>query len=177
MRNTHKLKMLFAAGLAAFSVSTFAGTTLLSDYKIVYQAPTPTWKLANQQQDAEGYTMQYQPKSVKTSFQSITLNYGKGIQVSLKDSMQQVVSEMNTTDCQRKESNILKQDDKTLVFSTLLDQCANGKTLTQVFKVFNMPDGQYSIVYSADAKSSSSSIQQMESMIESAKLVPAHQTT
>lgn len=177
MRRVNKMKMILALGLTTLSVSTFAGTTLLSDYKIVYQAPTPSWKLANQQQDAEGYTMQYQPKAANSPFQSITLNYGKGIQVSLKDSMQQVVSEMNTTDCQRKESNILKQDDKTLVFSTLLDQCSNGKTLTQVFKVFSMPDGQYSIVYSADAKPSSTSIQQMESMIESAKLVPAHQTT
>src|SRR5204863_3283587 len=105
--------------------------------KVVYKNNNAQWKLANQQQDPLGYSYQYQPTS-SNAFQTITVNYGKNIQMSLKDSLQQVVSEMNTTDCQRKESNIIKQDKNMMVFKTVLAECPNGKSLEQVFKVFSM---------------------------------------
>ena len=174
MRKTTLFKALSIVSLCALSFSAFAETELASPYQISYQAPA--WKLANKQQDPDGYTFQYQPANAQKHFESITVNYGKGIQSSLKDSMQQVVSEMNTTGCQTRESSILKEDTKTLVFKTVLDQCTNGKSLTQIFKVFNTPDGQYSIVYSVDSvMHANKSPDKMESIIESAKLTPTKQ--
>lgn len=178
MRRFNKISLILAFSLTAFTATGFAETNLISEYKIVYQTPATSWKLANHQQDADGYTFQYQPPTANTNFQSITINYGKGIQIPLKDSMHQVVSEMNTTDCQRKESDVIKQDQRTLVFRTSLAECSNGKSLVQIFKVFNMPDGQYSIVYSADSQSNSiPDMLKMQSLIEAATLSPIHQST
>lgn len=161
--------------ISLFTTSVFAATDVNSSYKIVYKTNNTQWKLANQQQDPEGYSYQYQPNPTSEGFRTITINYGKNVQLSLKDSMQQVVGEMNTTDCQRKESNVLKQDQHTLVFKTVLAECPNGKSLEQVFKVFSMPDGQYSIVYSTDSISPSNpDSQKMQAMIESAELQPVH---
>jgi len=54
-----------------------------------------------------------------------------------------------------------------------MDHCNNGKSLRQTFKVFNMPDGQYSILYAADPSIvSQETILKMNITIESAKIVP-----
>lgn len=158
--------------LLAFNFLVLGSDVLASEsnYKVSFKLPQPQqWQLESNTKDAEGYTQIY----ASTNDETLTINYGKGITTSLKNSMQQVLDGIALSNCQRHGSKVITQKKNELVFTTFLDQCQNGKTLKQIYKVFNMPDGQYSISYTTAANTTSSKqIQKMEAIVKTAKIVP-----
>lgn len=167
---------LVMTSVGILSQSACAESPAGAKYKIDIKFPSSMhWQLKDNQQDATGYMQTYLPRDShsKTS-QSVNFNYGKDIKTSLKDSMREVLNVMSGTDCKVKTSKILKQVDNYLVFDTFLDKCSNGKSLQQVFKVFNMPDGQYSVIYVADPhKVTSTTFKTMQVVVVNAKMVHA----
>lgn len=139
-------------------------------YKIDYALPKGMQtKLLNDEQDVGGYVKTY----ILQGAGILSVNYGRNIKASLKDSMQQVANVMARTNCQVRDTKILKEEPNMLMFSTTMDKCANGKSLRQIFKVYNMQDGQYSILYATEPQAvSSDAMHKMEQVMESAKVVP-----
>lgn len=127
----------------------------MAKYRVNFRLPkTQKWDLVSVEQDANGYAKSYRSASSRgvAADQSFYINYGRGIKTSLQASMHEVVSALGNTGCKRTDSKIITLNKNVLVFTASADQCMNGRTIWQVFKVFNMPDGQYSIVYSANPK-------------------------
>ncbi len=124
-------------------------------YKIHFRLPASEhWALVSVEQDANGYAKSYRSLTARglSADQSFYINYGHNIKTPLVDSMHEVVSALAGTGCQRTGSKVEKLTQTTLTFTASADQCMNGRPISQVFKVFNMADGQYSIVYSANPK-------------------------
>lgn len=170
----HKRMIFFISlfSLIGFASSVFAESTS-AKYRIDLQLPyAMQWRLADNQQDATGYIQTFIPKgSRKIAGQSLNFNYGKGVKMPLQESMKEVLSVMAGTDCKRKSSSVIQQKSNYLVFTTLLDKCSNGKALQQIFKVFNMPDGQYAVIYVADPHHvPSKTIHTMHAIVMSAKI-------
>lgn len=153
-----------------FLNSAFAAPEGAPAYMIDYSLPsTMQTRVLNNEQDVGGYVKTY----IVQGAGILSINYGKNIKASLKDSMQQVINVMAKTNCKVRDTKILKEEPTMLMFSTTMDQCANGKSLRQIFKVFNMPDGQYSILYATEPKVvSADAVKKMEEVIQSAKIVP-----
>lgn len=132
------------------------------------------WQMVQNVFDKNGYARTYMlPQVNNTTPESVTISYGRNIHTSVKASMQEVVGNFHKINCKQKQSHVIDEKTNTLVFSTTIDQCHNGKAVTQIFKVFNMPDGQYSIIYSADPrKTPKSTIAEMQKAVVRGKLVP-----
>jgi hypothetical protein len=157
------------------STKTKAETKKLQAYTFDFNPPRASdWQLVQNAFDKNGYARTYMlPQTGDATPESVTISYGRNIHTSVKASMQEVVDNFKKINCKQKQSHVIQQKTDALVFSTTLDQCTNGKAVTQIFKVFNMPDGQYSIIYSADPrKTSKSAIADMQKAVESGKLVP-----
>ncbi len=132
------------------------------------------WQLVQNVFDANGYARTYMlPQTGDALPESVTISYGKHIHTSPKASMREVVDNFKKIHCKQKQAHLISQKEDTLVFSTLINQCDNGKALQQIFKVFDTPDGQYSIIYSADPrKTPASAVEQMQKAVVAGKLVP-----
>ncbi len=146
-----------------------------SKYRITFKMPkTQRWELVSVEQDSVGYAKSYRAQHVTglAAEQSFYLNYGHNIKTPLLASMNEVESSIAATECQKKETRIIKQHDNSLTFMVSADKCSNGHALWQVFKVFNMPDGQYSIVYTANSKVVPKSvIQEMKTVVTQAQII------
>lgn len=127
------------------------------------------WILVENEQDAFGYIKTFQPKEqIDNKIQSVIINYSKE-KISLEESMAQVQVVMSKADCKQKDAHVIQQSKDILVFATLLDQCTNGKSLVQVFKVFNAKEGQFSVIYNATPELVDASVvQRMQHVVESA---------
>lgn len=132
------------------------------------------WQLVQNEFDARGYARTYALQKVENAQdQNVTISYGRFIKTSLKGSMKEVVDNIKQTQCKQQQVKTIQSKKDSLVFSTAINQCRNGKALHQIFKVFNMPDGQYSIIYTANPqKISTKTIAQMQQAVVAAKLVP-----
>lgn len=127
--------------------------TVLAKNKVNFKLPSSQkWDLVSVEQDANGYAKSYRSRSAKgpSADQSFYINYGYGIKTPLLDAMHEVTGSLTHTGCKQTNSKVEKSGKNTLVFTISADHCTNGRSVWQVFKVFNMMDGQYSIVYSAN---------------------------
>ncbi|HSW93354.1 MAG TPA: hypothetical protein VLJ15_03250 [Gammaproteobacteria bacterium] len=144
--------------------------------KVVFKLPTSQrWVLVNVEQDANGYARSYRSMFAKglSADQSLYINYGRNIKTPLTQSMHEVVNSLASTGCEKTASKIEKTGQNRLVFTATADQCPNGRPVSQVFKVFNTADGQYSIVYSANPKVVPVRYrQQMRQVVMNATLAP-----
>ena len=161
---------------ACSNVQQNANTTVAAaKYKVNFQLPkNQKWDLVSIEQDANGYAKSYRSVNAvnMAADQSFYINYGHNIKTSLLESMQEVVGGMASTGCQHTQSKIVKLEKNTLIFISSAEQCLSGRSVWQVFKVFNMPDGQYSIVYSANPTVvPSTTTQQMKTVVTTAKII------
>jgi len=142
-------------------------------YKIQFPDPVASQWSRTSQSDASGYTVTYNRiNSANAQQQNIKVNYGKNIQTSFVDSIKEVNNTLDAANCQRHSLKILSQTKYSIMFEAVLDQCPTGNAMTSVYKVFNQPDGQYSIIYTADPRVVSSGIVEgMTKMIKSARVI------
>lgn len=145
-------------------------------YKVNFRLPASLrWSLVSVEQDANGYAKSYRSLAARglSADQSFYINYGHNIKTPLMASMREVVNSLGSTGCKRSNSKIVKITPDTLVFTATADHCTNGRPVSQVFKVFNMTDGQYSIVYSANPNAVSSKVrQEMKNVVTYATISP-----
>jgi hypothetical protein len=130
------------------------------------------WTLFKNVQDTAGYNKIYLPrKADNMSDQNISVSYGVNISTPIDDTMQEVVSVLDKTDCEIADSKVIKKEHNSIVFEVLLDRCANNKSAVQIFKVFDVDEGQYSVFYSADLeKVDESTLQKMKMAIQNSRL-------
>ncbi|EKD54424.1 MAG: hypothetical protein ACD_60C00087G0036 [uncultured bacterium] len=144
-------------------------------YKVSFNFPKhQQWDLVSVEQDANGYAKSYRSLSAKgmAKDQSFYINYGHNIETPMLASMNEVVGSMSNTGCKRTHSKIVSLNKNTLVFIASADECMSGRSIWQIFKVFNMQDGQYSIVYSGNPNAVPvSTMQQMKTVVMGAKIV------
>jgi hypothetical protein len=136
------------------------------------------WTLVENDQDEAGYIKTYQPKEqIDKKIQSLIISYGRGLRPSLSESLRQVKNAMADVACRQKDVRVVKENSHDLTFAALLDDCANGRSMVQIFKVFNAKEGQYSIIYTVvPDQVDSSTIHTMQSVIESAVIAKALHT-
>ena len=146
-----------------------------SKYRVSFNMPkSQKWDLVSVEQDSEGYAKSYRSLTAKglAANQSFYINYGRGIKTPLLASMNEVESSIAATECSQKQTHVVNHAVDSLIFTVSANQCSNGQALWQVFKVFNMPDGQYSIVYTANPKVvSTGNIQQMKTVVTRARII------
>jgi hypothetical protein len=130
------------------------------------------WTLVENNQDDAGYIKTYQPKDqIDKKIQSVIISYGSGSRPSLSESLHQVKIAMANAVCRQKDVRVVKENNNDMTFATLLDECANGRSLVQIFRVFNAKDGQYSIIYTAAPGLVDAHVmQKMQQAIESAAI-------
>jgi len=167
-----KKSIVFMIGIVVCTQIVLADTKLDSPYKITFSAPqNMDWQLAKQKNDNRGYFLNYLPAKNARN-QSILINYGRGIRTSLTNAMNQAVNAQKNADCRNKTHKVLTREKNSLTFKTHLSTCRGGFELTQIFKVFNKPDGQYSIIYSAkNTDVNAKTIAALEKTIRNAKLI------
>lgn len=127
--------------------------TAMAKNKVNFKLPSSQkWDLVSVEQDANGYAKSYRSATARglSADQSFYINYGHNIKTPLLESMHEVVGSLASTGCKHTSSKMERLGKNTLIFTTAADHCMSGRATWQVFKVFNMPDGQYSIVYSAN---------------------------
>lgn len=177
------MKKLLVVGLAACSL-VLSGCTNMGQgansnvasakYKVKFQLPaSQKWDLVSVEQDSNGYAKSYRSATAKglSADQSFYINYGHGIRTPLLESMHEVVGSLASTGCKHTNSKIIKLESNELIFSAAAEQCMSGRSVWQVFKVFNMEDGQYSIVYSGNPSAVSEKTRdQMKAVVMSAKI-------
>lgn len=136
------------------------------------------WQLVQNAFDPNGYARTYMlPQTGQVEPESVTISFGRNIHTTLNSSMQEVVDSLKKIHCQDKKSHVIKKQEDSLVFYTLINRCDNGKALQQIFKVFNTKGGQYSIIYSTDPrKTSAKRIAEMQQAVIAGKLVPIPKT-
>lgn len=143
-------------------------------YKIVFQQPkTMHWDLAAVEQDREGYAKVYHASGATelAADQSLTVNYGHHLRVPLLVSLHDVVHSLQDMGCQNVQPHILQKKRHSIIFKVTAEQCA-GRSMQQTFKVFNMADGQYSIVYAANVKTVAPETQHtLQQVVMTAKIV------
>lgn len=177
-----KMAMMFLAAfclaLTACSNNVGQGSakTPIAKNKVNFQLPaSQKWDLVSVEQDANGYAKSYRSAAAKglAADQSFYINYGHNIKTPLLESMHEVVGSLASTGCKHTGSRIVKLDKNTLIFTASADRCMSGRSVWQVFKVFNMTDGQYSIVYSANPQVvASKTRQQMKNVVMHATISP-----
>jgi len=144
--------------------------------KVNFKLPaSQKWDLVSVEQDANGYAKSYRSATAKglSSDQSFYINYGHNIKTPLLESMHEVVGSLASTGCKHTSSKMEKLGKDILIFTASADHCMTGRPIWQVFKVFNMPDGQYSIVYSANPNVvPGKTRQQMKSVVTNATISP-----
>ena len=144
--------------------------------KVNFQLPkSQKWDLVSVEQDANGYAKSYRSRTARglSADQSFYINYGHHIKTPLLESMNAVVGSLANTGCKSTHSKIIKLENNTLIFSASAEQCMSGRPVDQVFKVFNMQDGQYSIVYSANPKAVPVKTREaMRTVVTKANIVP-----
>lgn len=144
-----------------------------SKFQIVFDIPS-NWQSSYTKYDPDGYFNLYRPLNEDQSvpmIQGILINYGKDIKTPLKESMQQLIDSQKNIGCQKQDYKTLSENNNSLIFTINLSECQNGIDLMQIYKVFNMEDGQYSISYSADPnKIDPKTIEAMKTVIINAKI-------
>ncbi len=164
---------LVLAGCSNMSQST--NNTTMAKHKVIFKLPkSQKWDLVSVEQDSNGFAKSYRSASARglSADQSFYINYGRNIRTPLLESMHEVVGSMASTGCKRTSSKIIKLEDSTLIFSAYADQCMSGRPVWQIFKVYNMDDGQYSIVYSENpAAVSTRTKDQMKAVVMKSKIV------
>jgi len=137
-------------------------------YQFHFQLPGyMNWVPNGTEQDSGGYTQIY---VTEMPAQRIELNYGAGITTSLRNSMQEVLNNHTAmgAGCAINTYHVIQETGNNLTFSTTLDQCSNGKAMFEIIKTYNMPDGQYDILYSTNPQvTPPKMIQQMTRIVES----------
>jgi hypothetical protein len=153
-----------------------SANTAMAKNKVNFRLPTTQkWDLVSVEQDANGYAKSYRSVSAKglSADQSFYINFGRNIKTPLLESMHEVVGSMASTGCKHTDSKIIKLEKSSLIFAASANECMSGRSISQIFKVFNMNDGQYSIVYSANPRVVPVSTRdQMKTVVVSAKIMP-----
>jgi hypothetical protein len=170
---------LFGFGLTGCSTDPeqeSSANSAMAKNKVNFKLPSSQkWVLVNVEQDANGYARSYRSAYAKglSADQSLYINYGRNIKTPLKQSMHEVVDSLAGTGCKKTDSKIEKSGPNMLVFTATATECPIGRPVSQVFKVFDMEDGQYSIVYSANPKVVPNKIrQQMKNVVITSTLSP-----
>jgi len=179
-----RIKVFAFIGFLIVSLTSFAEDSLSSNtnnanvdagsYHINVVLPEyMNWTLYKDNKDASGYTKIYLPRKANNiSEQNITVTYDSSNQNSLRDDMQQVLDALDKTDCQVTNHKVLEKLKNHITFVVNLDQCADNKSITQIFKIYNTDDGQYSITYSADTLAVDYDlINKMQNVILSSRLI------
>lgn len=165
------------AGCSHNSGSVAANATVsMAKNKVNFQLPaSQKWDLVSVEQDANGYAKSYRSAAARglSADQSFYINYGHNIKTPLLQSMHEVVGSLASTGCKHSSSKIVKLEKNQLIFTATADHCMSGRSVWQVFKVFNMMDGQYSIVYSANPNTvPNKTREQMKAVVMNATIVP-----
>lgn len=167
-------KLLWIFSLVLFMGHCFA-LSLNSSYQISFNPPLAMqWQVVNTAQDDGGYMLDYMPNaSANKVDQSISINFERNVQTSLSKSMQEIVNLTADEDCDQNTSQVLVQQQNYIIFTITLADCENNVSIQQIYKIFNMPDGQYSISYTADPDViSQQTINTMQTVIKNATLTP-----
>lgn len=144
-------------------------------YRIDYKLPNASdWKILNSKDDAKGYMKFYKLKTADPLHQVLMVNYGSGIKAPVIASMNEISSVFSRLPCKVKKVTPVKTTKDTLIFTSELNQCQNGRSMWQVQKVFNAKDGQYSVSYAAgNANLPAATKKAMTKMITDSSLQPA----
>ena len=139
-------------GMTAVSASVFAAKVdNKQHYKLDVNLPA-SWKVASNEKYSGGYVKVFVPKAAgaRLNEQNVVMNYTRNANISLSASMHEVLKVVATADCSTRDVRLINQSKNSINFVASLDRCKNGKSLTQVFKIFNTPNGQYAILYTAN---------------------------
>lgn len=178
----YRIKQIFTILLAFLMVSCTTNQAKMmhdsqSSYHVIFDLPKGWHKVAIFR-DSGGYTMTYQSTKAineKLKIPNIAINYQKNSQVSLSDTVKQIKEINQVAQCDYKKVQVLKQSHDTITFTATLDQCMNRRALKRIFKVFNKPDGQYTIAYYFNPNiSSPTSYSKMKKIIVQSKLIKTH---
>jgi hypothetical protein len=167
----------FLLGLLGMVISMhgFAASVNKQDYKFNVHLPA-SWKIASNEKYTGGYVKVFVPQSARGRLneQNIVINYTQQVKSSLNTSMQQVATVLAKADCSTRDVKVIDRGKNSINFVALLDKCRNGKSLTQVFKIFNTPNGQYAILYTANLhRVSHDVIKDMQKLVKTADIVRA----
>lgn len=167
--------MIGLLSLACVSVNAFADDTDEQGYKMHVSFP-PSWKVVSNENNSSGYTVVFMPTSAtgKLNEQNLVINYAQGVKSPLNASMQQITHVLRTAACARRDVKVIHRDKNSVQFVASLDKCKNGKSLSQMFKIINSPNGQYSVFYTANpTKISPDMIKRMQDAVKEAGIVAA----
>lgn len=163
-------------GMTVVSVNVFAANVdNKQHYKLDVNLPA-SWKVASNEKYSGGYVKVFVPQSAggRLNEQNVVLNYARQVNTSLSASMQEVLKVVSTADCSTRDVKLINQSKNSINFVASLDRCKNGKSLTQVFKIFNTPNGQYAILYTANPNIvSQDAISNMKNLVKMTDIVPA----
>jgi len=155
----------------------------VTEYKLDYKLPkSAKLHLFDQQEDADGYTRRYkvitnEKSSIAEPMSMVMMTHGRKVRLTPKQAMEEVVQVHAQANCAQKGDKVIKLYDSVIIFMTYLDQCANGKSLVQIYKSFNTPSGQYAINYSANPQDvSKETMQKMQEMVKVARIVPINES-
>ncbi|ODN43719.1 hypothetical protein [Piscirickettsia litoralis] len=174
----HSLAIILLAGCASSTLDQHAAHHNNSHSKPGYHISLQlkeqkSWQLDRSLIDQKGYTQYYIPKDQQHELpHNIIVHYGRNVSTSLIQTMQQVSSGNKHAECKTAKTRIIQQDKNSLVFSNVLKGCVNNHELWQIYKVFNRPDGQYAIIYTAEPSQIPKTIRQhMRHVIKLAQLL------
>jgi hypothetical protein len=165
--------IFISVGLIAFIGHAFASNPATGHYNYNIQLPQSMhWRLAGNQQDATGYTKTYLPSSSTSGYpQNLQMGFTLGDKTPLQNAMQIVLNQHKVIPCRQNSSQMITSKKDVIIYTTSMTGCPNGKDLWQVIKSFNMPDGNYSMIYAADPKVvPEDTLQKMKTAIVSAQL-------
>jgi hypothetical protein len=135
------------------------------------------WKKERVLPDAGGYYITYTREGAPEDPQKILLNYGRNLKMSLNASLASALEAEKKSGCKNLSHNVIATTENSMTFSTSLSGCpaSSPEALYTIRKVFNEPDGQYSILYSAiPTKVSQGAIDSANKMVADANLKPIY---
>lgn len=168
-----KTVMVTLAGLVMMSSQVFADASN-GNYKIDLDLPEAFgWRLISNQQDTAGYTKLYLASANNYSQnQRLLVSFQLGYKKRVRTGMLDILKQHQKTGCRDSTSRLISINQDTILFSTRLAQCPDGKVLWQIFKSFNRADGQYTVAYAADMnKVPQNAIDAMDKTVQEASIV------
>lgn len=144
---------------------------LKSDYDIAFNLPK-NWNLTSVRVHPNGFAKFYEPKSQKEKAQSVVVHYFKDEKATPEQFVARAKEVTAKLNCKVDEAHVKTMQKNSVTFTVINKQCASIHDLIQVYKVFEMPDGLYTISYKAKIKTTSATdVAQMSRIVENAKIV------
>lgn len=156
---------------SAPSVSNQYERYLKSDYDIAFNLPSD-WQISSVKVHPNGWAKFFAPKAQTDHAQSVIVHFfkdEKATPTQFVERAKQITARLN---CKVDRYNIKEVQKDSVTFTVTNTQCETIHDLIQVFKIFEMPDGLYTISYKAKIKATSAQdISQMSAIVENAKII------